>query len=36
MGRRNEDPEKNQNTLTQDIEQKIISMYAKGMFTCDI
>lgn len=28
--------QKNQNTLTQDIEQKIISMYAKGMSTCDI
>jgi putative transposase len=28
--------QKNQNTLTQDIESKIISMYAKGMSTCDI
>ncbi|WKY46136.1 IS256 family transposase [Eubacteriaceae bacterium ES2] len=28
--------QKNQNTLTQDIESKIISMYAKGMSTGDI
>ena len=28
--------QKNQNNLTQDIESKIISMYAKGMSTCDI
>lgn len=28
--------QKHQNTLTQDIEAKIISMYAKGMTTGDI
>lgn len=27
---------KYQNTLTQDMEEKILSMYAKGMNTCDI
>ncbi len=27
---------KYQNTLTQDMEEKILSMYAKGMSTCDI